>query len=380
MDVGNGRAKETVFFRVDDYFSCLIEDVLSAHRRVIMESYIFAVDGYGKRLIDAMTRVAERGVAVYLLVDGVGSLEYIAQLTRMIRDTKVNFKIFHPLPWQLQQVPWYSFIPMLFIKLIQGIAELNCRDHRKCCIIDERILYTGSFNVVSCVGVNVGVYDWCDIGVRVISKGLEPVVEAFMAAWNRHKVRKTWREIAVYLKGNPWVRLNHSWYQRFGLRRAMLKRLRSAKQRVWITNAYFVPDSRFMKTLLEVADRGVEVKILLPSESDVSFMPLAARTFYQKMLVYHIEIFEYMPAILHAKTLIIDDWMMIGSSNLNHRSLLHDLELDVVLRTQLEKKRLVDDFNKKLTEARRVMLSDLVKMPWWKKMVGNLLIWMRYWL
>src|SRR5207249_2714190 len=101
----------------------------------------------------------------------------------------------------------------------------------------------------------------------------------------------------------------------------LLRRLSRCEKRVWITNAYFIPDAFLMKKLQDAAKRGIDVRILLPRKSDIAIMPLASSMFYNRLLRSGVRIFEYLPKILHSKILIIDDWMLIGSSNLNHRSL-----------------------------------------------------------
>ncbi len=412
---------ELVFFQSDSFFAHLQADLVRATRSIMIEIYIFAVAGWGRRLLETLGQAVRRGVAVYLLVDGIGSVEYLSQLIQCIKQLQLDnnphfhFRIFHPLPWQTSQLRWWNCIPLFCLRLIEGLATLNCRNHCKCCIIDQRIVYNGSFNLVFTPGSELGVDGtrWCDIGVKVVVAGdsndshdindntnsssgtigqrrgyeiqhradsLASILTAFQVIWQQQKLRQNWRQVIAYVKTDPRFRLSYTWIERFSLRCALLKRLRLAQRRVWITNAYFVPDSRFMRHLLAAASRGVDVKILLPSKSDLPLIPLASRTFYQRMLNRGVQIFEYLPAVLHAKTIIIDDWMIIGSSNLNHRSLLHDLELDVVLREPAQQQRLATDFQTKLQQARQIHPENLRQVRWWEKLIGNLLLWVRYWL
>ena len=91
-------------------------------------------------------------------------------------------------------------------------------------------------------------------------------------------------------------------------------------------------------------------------------------------------VFEYFPGMLHAKSLILDDWFMVGSSNLNHRSLLHDLEVDVNLRSRQSKQMLLEQFIEDLAHAKEIQLSNWYKRPWHQKLVGRLLLYIKYWI
>lgn len=379
--------RELIFFQSSRYFSAIKHAIAHARKTILIESYIFATDRVGLEILELLKQAAKRKVVVRLMVDGIGSLAYLSHIKNLLRGSNVQFNVFHPLPWQLQQVTWYNLIPLFLIKFIEGFSKINRRNHRKCCLIDEKVLFTGSFNFSSQARRHFIVPQptdrWCDVGVRVSGYNFSLVARAFKSAWEQHTFRyHHWRNLVRNFKriaATP-IRLNHTWFQRFSLRRDLIKRLRVAKERILITNAYFVPDRRFMRALLAAADAKVEVILLLPNQSDVGFMPLVARVFYDRLLAHNVKVFEYMPAILHAKTLIIDDWAMIGSSNLNYRSLLHDLELDVVLQDAKQKARLLEDFKHKLRKARQVSRSDLTKASIWQRLTGRILLWMRYWL
>ncbi|GAH09354.1 unnamed protein product, partial [marine sediment metagenome] len=153
------------------------------------------------------------------------------------------------------------------------------------------------------------------------------------------------------------------------------------KQRIWITNAYFVPDNVLLKRLRDAANNGIDVRILLPKKSDVMVMPWASSTFYYRLLKSGVKIFEYLPSMLHAKSLIIDNWALIGSSNLNHRSLLHDLEADIMLKSTESIKQLESDFLNDLTQSREVELDSWhIIRPLRQRLVGRMVLYMKYWI
>ena len=102
--------------------------------------------------------------------------------------------------------------------------------------------------------------------------------------------------------------------------------------------------------------------------------------FYQNLLKSGVRIFEYVPKLLHAKTVIIDDWMLVGSSNLNHRSLLHDLEVDINVQSENSKNALEQQFLNDLQNAEEIFLNSHQKRPLYQKIIGRLVLYLKYWL
>ena len=161
----------------------------------------------------------------------------------------------------------------------------------------------------------------------------------------------------------------------------MLRKIITCRHRIWITNAYFVPDNFLLRRLKEAAGSGVDVRILLPRKSDIAYMPWASSTFYFNLLKAGVRIFEYLPSVLHAKTLVLDDWALIGSSNLNHRSLLHDLEVDVLLSDSEPINCLAKQFLLDLENASEISLSSWQKhRPRYQRWLGRLLLYVKYWI
>jgi cardiolipin synthase A/B len=112
----------------------------------------------------------------------------------------------------------------------------------------------------------------------------------------------------------------------------------------------------------------------------VFFMPWASAVFYQNLLKSGVRIFEYMEGVLHVKTMILDDWFTVGSSNLDHRSLSYNLEVDVVLATTGSKTAVHEQFLDDLTHSQEVFLRDFPHRPWWKRAIGRLILYVKHWL
>ena len=159
-----------------------------------------------------------------------------------------------------------------------------------------------------------------------------------------------------------------------------MKRLSNATRRIWITTPYFVPTGDVLEALGQAAKRGVDVKILVPSMSDVFFMPWVAAAFMWGLQRGGAKIFRYRPRILHAKTLLIDNWATVGSSNFNHRSIFHDLEVDVVLSKKESVDELASAFEKDLTESDEFTAKNWSIFSSLTSRMGRCLLLFRSWL
>jgi cardiolipin synthase len=174
------------------------------------------------------------------------------------------------------------------------------------------------------------------------------------------------------------VRLNLRRAQRRENYLDLLVRILKSERRIWIENAYFVPDGSLVRALRTAAEAGVDVRIVVPAVSDVFFIPWVTSAFHVGLLQAGVRIFEYTKGMLHAKTMLIDDWGLVGSSNLNHRSLLHDLEADLVLGAEDASRSLEEQFEVDCTDSREVTLRNWRERPWLERVLGRMLLWMRW--
>jgi cardiolipin synthase len=172
------------------------------------------------------------------------------------------------------------------------------------------------------------------------------------------------------------VRLNGRRSLRRRLWRELLLRISRAQSRVWITVPYFVPTSDLLRAL-ELAARKADVRILLPQTNDIPFMPWIAGLYVARLQRAGIRIWAY-PRMVHAKTEIIDDLGLVGSSNLNSRSLIHDLEADVWLSAPTSLETLTNTFLADCATSQLVASGS--QFAWWKRWLGSTILLMQRWL
>lgn len=374
--------EETIFADGKTHFDHMIADIQRAKFSVELEIYIFQKDFLGDTITQALCDAAARGVRVRVLVDGAGSPLWATSYAVLIEKAGGEARIYHPFPWQLWNYS-RSFIKLPFLlKWIYLLLKANKRNHRKVCLIDKAIGYIGSMNISKDhLPRRDGGNSWRDTSVRLTHTNLGSLSKAFENAWSHRTIQERLKDIFHQVRLDPIIRLNDTWLRRRVLYKNLLLKISKCRQRIWITNAYFVPDSFLLRRITEAANHGIDVRILLPKKSDVMMMPWASSTFYYSLLKAGARVFEYGPSNLHAKTLILDDWMLIGSSNLNHRSLLHDLEVDINVRQPNSKKQLVSLFLDDLTHSKEIFLGDLsAHRAWIYRSLGRLVLYVKYWI
>ena len=330
-----------------------------ATHRVCLEVYIFADDETGRAFASLLAEKARSGVDVYVIYDDFGSLESDRSLFRRMREAGVNLAKFHPLrPWQCR-FGWRPY----------------SRNHRKLLVIDHDICGLGGLNIA---GEYAGRWvvpsegrandPWRDtaIGIRGQSAAAE-LLRCFSGTWNYirngGRIHKT--QHIKLPPGNPVGVVATAPTLRSPLRPLLSDLFRSAKASIQLTMAYFAPDDQLVEVLCSAARRGVDVRLMLPGRSDVPVVVAAARFFYERMMKAGIVVYERQGAILHAKTVVIDNRLsIVGSTNLDYRSIEYNLELSVVVHSESLATHMVELFEHDIKHARRVCPEEWKRRAW----------------
>ena len=353
-----GSVEESVIHNGDQYFDELCLALSKAKKSIHLETYIFNRDKLGQQLLTLLVRAAARGVRVQLLMDGVGSSQWTFKEAEKIRALGVHIHFFHPLPWQKKNRSIWRFWRLR--KLTLELFKLNHRNHRKLCLIDDETLFAGSFNVMDQdLPRMIGDQAWRETGVRLKGTHIEPFIELTREAWQFSRSyyhRQDSKPHFLYFFGSNGIlesRRERNYYYH-----ELLDRIRRVKNHIWITSAYFVPDRRLIRYLKKAAERGVDVRLLFPHKSDFAGVKFAMEGLYHSLLKSNIKIYEYLPSMLHAKILCFDDWVSIGSANLDHRSLFQDLEANVILAQEGNILAVHEQFLRDLSVSRVVDLDE----------------------
>lgn len=357
----------------DQYFDTLLADIHAAKKTIQLETYIFGNDKLGNTILTALCEAAKRGVKVQLLIDGIGSRNWPLEMTDKLVKSGGRLKIYHPLPWILSHVKLESHhFTLLLHKLIHLIAYINKRNHQKVCIIDNEITFIGSANIIDHPFHAKRELKWHDITIRFVGSTKE-LTNAFNFLWEK-------RRIYIPQHNHSSIRLNYPWRNRRKIYKDLIKKIKEAKDRIWITCPYLIPHAFLLHHLARASKRGIDVRIVQGLHSDIPGLSLLTKTYYMSLLKANIVIMEY-PAkkILHEKTWIIDDWVCVGSSNVNYRSFRHDLEVDYCVTSEVAKNFIIEHVRHHHAESKKITLDDLGRLSLWKKLLGyTLLIFKRF--
>lgn len=337
--------KEDVFLDGDQYFDRLLEDIALARSLITVEIYIFNDDEIGQQITQALIAAHKRGVKVEVIVDGVGSYDFFARLYGIFFDAGITVKMFHPLPF------YHPFYGRLSFKqkvsaFFTRFWRMNQRNHRKIITLDENTMFVSSYNFSVEHTKYHSERQWKDMGVRVEGENTKLAVLNFKRIWNLKEFilyQKKNRPLFIDQKNSP-LRMSHSLFMKRYLFRDLLKKIKHSKERIWLVTPYFIPKRQLIRALGKAALRGVDVRILISSKTDVKLFQALQFFYYPYLLKKRVKVFHYEKTVLHAKNFIIDDWVTIGSSNLNHRSVLHDLEVDLSIQNQINKELISKDF------------------------------------
>ncbi|HHH39416.1 MAG TPA: cardiolipin synthase [Sedimenticola sp.] len=329
-------------------FDAWEQSIDQARHHIHMLYYIWRNDTVGRRFLRLLTEKARQGLQVRVLYDGVGSATLPADFFRPLSEAGGHAECFMP-------IRFFSRRPMI-----------NFRNHRKLLIADGRIGYTG--------GINIGeeYLGWQDLGLLVEGPGVDQLQEIFFDDWYfacREDLTDSgcfgrWQEVTSE-PGVSCATVASGPDQRFNATREMLfLAFLHCQRRLWIMTPYLVPDSAFSQALRSAAYRGVDVRIMVPAESDVPLVRRASRAFYPDLTDAGVRIYEY-AGMLHAKTLVFDEeLLLIGSANMDTRSFRLNFEVSTFLVSRSLNGQVARFFLRHQTRSQRVDTRHLAQRSW----------------
>ncbi|MBS1825917.1 MAG: cardiolipin synthase B [Acidobacteria bacterium] len=333
-----------------EFYPEMLKAVAAAQYSVTMEMYIFTAESVGWQFVEALAERARAKIPVKLLVDAVGGAAMSASQIQVLTEAGCQFRWFHP-------IRWYN------------LHRVNNRNHRKSLIIDGRVAFTGGAGFQDhWLGAARDPAEWRDIQIRIDGPAVVPLQTGFATNWlettgealtgpRYFPVPEPAGDVEVQTvmsspKGDLYTA---SILYSLGIL--------CARQSILIANPYFVPGPRTIELLEDAVERGVRVMVMLAGESSDTWLAKAnSMRLYGKILEAGVELYEYMPTMLHQKTMLVDDlWATIGTANFDHRSFRLNEETIVCLYDPEIVDQLRETFDADLQHCRKVDLAQ------WKK-------------
>lgn len=338
----------TVYTYGQDVFDAMLEAIRGARQRIFLETYIWKGDATGRAFRRALNEAAARGVEVHLVWDEFANLVVPPRFYRFDPRIKV---LRHPI---IDPV-WDFWHPRNW-----------GRNHRKLLTVDGEVGFIGGYNIGSLYAT-----DWRDTHVRVHGPAVAELDNAFIDYWNlRPSTRRgqltdgTRRDWFARIK----VQRNVPKLGVFPIRNMYLEAIDRATERIWLTHAYLIPDEDLVRGLVAAVGRGVDVRIIVPEQSNHIVADWVSRGGYRVLLAGGVRLFLYQGAMVHAKTALIDDaWTTVGTANLDRLSLAGNYEVNLDITDDAMAAKMAEVFLLDLTNCRELTLDEWVGRHWMMK-------------
>ncbi len=348
-------------------YDAMFKAIRSAKDHINFETFTIEDDDVGRLFSDLLLQKRAEGVQVNLIYDSAGCLNTPDAFFQRLRDGGVQTIEFNPIDPSKAREKWL----------------LSQRDHRKILVVDGTVAFTGGINISSVYSKSLSgrfhygddqrisrvQHFWRDTDVQIEGPAVAEFQKLFLETWAREKGPESNRSYFPPLKqeGNDLMRVIGSTPGRMNRITYVMyvSAFTYAEHFIHLTSPYFVPDEQMAKVLTNAAERGVDVKIILPGASDSGLALYAGRSFYTRLLRSGVKLYERRKdAILHAKTAVIDGiWSTVGSTNMDLWSLLRNDEVNAVILSRDFATEMEAMFDEDLRESDQIHLEDWKRRP-----------------
>jgi cardiolipin synthase len=342
VSVGENQLK--IFSYGYDLYEAMLSAIDEARERIYIESFIWKGDAVGQEFKKRLIQRASEGIEVFVLFDSFGNLV-----------VPRKFKFFPP---PIHELRYQAIMSPLQILDPRHYAL----DHRKLLVVDGKTAFIGGYNIGSLYATA-----WRDTHLRISGPAAADLGHSFEDFWNQHAPRsqrichhyQRHFDPLIQLHGNSAVRLT------FPIRDMYIEGIDRAKQHIYLSNAYFIPDHIFLDALKAAAARGVDVQILVPWRSNHVIADWLARGYFTECLKAGMRVFCYKDAMIHAKTCTIDsEWSTIGTANLDRLSSVGNYEINVEIYSRELARQMDALFSCDKTNAMEITLKRWIKRSW----------------
>lgn len=349
-----------LLYKSRESFDAIFNSAEEAKKFICLQFYIFRNDDTGLELAEILKKKSKEGVKVYILYDHFGSIGTPGRFWKELRDAGIGIRATRPFKWSS---------PFRYAH----------RDHRKLIIIDGVRAFTGGLNIANEYrGFHLRVKrGWRDTGIILEGPIVSELFNSFRNTW------KIWRGEPIAFTEFPGFSHSDSLPDnslpvipifassakgRRRMRKLLYHSINRSEKNIFLTTAYFTPSRRMIDSLEEAVRKGVEVKLLLPGESDVPAVYYTGRAFFTRLLRAGIKIFNYQGEVLHAKSYLFDGcWSVVGSANLDFQSLRWNDEGNVGILNEDFGSKMRDVFEEDLKRSSEIKEDEWVKRSFYEK-------------
>lgn len=337
------------------FLPAMFDAVHQAQHYVFVELYLMESGALADQMIDVLVAAAERGVQVYVLLDGYGAMGLKREDRERLQEAGVALQLFNPIGFH-------------------SLARNLSRDHRKIVVVDGEVAFTGGFGAV-----DEFLEAWYEIAARVQGPVVADWEALFRHLWRSRLTRYAspqgprlaLPEARVAKPHEEGVRgrvISGRGYRYQAIRHSLYARVHQSRQRLWLCTPYFVPTFSLRRRLVRAARRGVDVRLLLPgAKHDHPGVRYAGQRFYHSLLKAGVRIFEFQPTFIHAKFALADDWVSLGSCNFDHWNLHWNLEANQEVEDAAFANDVRELFERNFAASDEVDAQAWAARPWWQR-------------
>lgn len=351
----------TYFTNGESKMENLHNDIKRAKNYIYIEYYIIEDDDIGNRFAEDLILKAKEGLKIVFIYDDVGCW-------------KVPKSFFKKM--EIAGIELIRFLPVKFQLLT---SKVNYRNHRKMVIIDGDIAYMGGMNIANRYvrGIQNGI--WRDTDIRIEGPAILGLQKQFLidryfsikeipSGPFQYKIPEQKGNTLIQIVGDGPFGVFHP------IHKGYIKAISSARNYIYIQTPYFLPTESLLIALQTAAQSGVDVRIMLPRKSDVILAHHASRSYIREILHAGIKVYFYNPGFLHAKMMVIDDYLtVVGSANIDFRSFEHNFELSAFIYDGQETKKFKSVFLNDQKDCKKITLNIWDKYPLKKRFINSLL-------
>ena len=346
-------------------FPSMISAIEGASSTINLETYMLRSDRTGWRFGEILAEKSSEGVEVNIIYDSLGSLDCGEDFLQFLQSRGINILEYNPIaPWK------------------KGWRWLR-RNHRKILVVDGRVGFTGGINIADDYSdPSEGGKGWRDTHIKIEGPVVRELQRLFLSTWKKSAGERKYfpyleesGDTPVQIVGSREIR------NRKAIKKAYINAIKNAKQSIYLTNAYFIPDRGILRAIWNACKRGVEIVLILPGISDVKVVQYASRSLYSRLLSQGVKIYEREGKVLHSKTAVIDgEWSTIGSYNMDHRSYLYDLEVNAIIYGREFGEKVKTVFMDDLKDCRKIELDKWKERQLKEKLIEKFCFRFRHWM
>lgn len=335
-----------------DFFSAMLESIQQAEHYILFELYLIQPGRVSQTFFRALINARQRGVHVYMLLDDYGCRSLSNETKASLLENNISLCFYNPIKIRTPHL-------MLF------------RDHRKLLVIDGHTAYVGGAGLIDEFdSIESPQTNWRENMVKIRGQNVLQWQSLFLETWSNWSHDKIQLKFTDFSSQQQRGRVTMTQGPNLlEINRSFLNQINNAKNRVWITTAYFAPSRKLRRTLRNAARKGIDVRIIIPGEiTDHPATHYIAQRYYSHMLRKGIRIYEYQHRFMHAKIILCDNWVSLGSCNIDKWNYRWNLDANQEITDEKFTQSIVDMYQMDFNNSNEIVLSDWKKRSFFRKL------------